>query len=343
MSRYNYRDIEETPIDELFEEYLDADSPFVFPLVYTTSDGLKVMRDCHQLASAVSSQLFAFLPDFCAENADEEGNCDVLPYLARISDDIQEKVLDVPSSTIAPEIWDEAAQEIMMENLTGSLPYALFDEDGTAWQVNTHEALFDLFSCYTAKTFGEGMNPHTCWIVFAEDSGLDEASSFIEKNMMALVWGTLEKGEALHNPSDVYIADDEPFIVRCQGSDTMIDGADDFAAYISFAAESDDDAVELASFIARHEVFLRPIYADLARALESCPAFVEGGWGDFPYIAEKIDDPAVQSRIRSMNDFLDFMSDMPIQDWIDECFREFPDVADLAAHFMEGTGIYHRY
>lgn len=343
MSRYNFLTYTKTPPDMLLMDYLDGDAPFSVPVALESSDGVRVYRSTQELMPIASPLFFAQLIDYSRENRDEEGNCDLLPLLTVVGAAIEEKIVDIPDSSLPDELWEETAQQAMMESLTGSLPYCLFDEEGRAWQANTYDALYDLFSCYTVRTFGDDKDPETCWRVFAEDSGLDEAAKFIDANMMNLVWATLDKDKALHNPSDVYIADDEQFIVRYQGSDTLMSDAADFAAHISFDAESEDDAVDIVSFLVRYKVFLRPIYADLGRALESCPAFVDGGWGDFPYIAEKIDDPAVQSRIASMNNFLDFICDMSIQEWIEECFPEFPDVADLAAAFMEGTKIYRRY
>ena len=341
MSEYLFIDVLETPVDEMIAAYLDERGDVAYPVVLPDKGARRVVRDNGELAAMIEPSVSMRAMD---ESEQEEGApVDLARIIADAVDTRLEEAFVIEDADIPGELWEEEATAAYVDNFNGKFPQALIDEFGCLWQISSSMSLLDMFACYASDTWGRKKNLDECWEVFAESCELSDAAVLVGKHLESDILPNLDNAGRLHNPSGVYLDYDAGMLVRSGGADTMISDLDDLTEHIVASASASSDLVPIFDYCLTWEVFMRPGASDLARALDACPAYVEGGWADYPYTCEKKDDASVQMRVGNAWDLLYLTCDCDVEDWIFDEFADHPLVDDLAGEYVRGLELYRNY
>lgn len=341
MSAFLYSDAEKTLVDDLLSDYLDDRDDIAYPVVLPVDGVKRVINSNDDLCCLLAPSLSDYAEEECGQT--DDGVLD----MERIFGEVVEKRLSeayvLPDSGVDEKLWDDEAIDAYVRNFSGNFPQACFDEFGCLWQISSSMAMLDMFIGYVLEMWGRKKDLDACWEVFASSCDLTDAATLIGKHLEGDIIAIIEERGGLHNPCETGRDWEAGFIEQHDGAGTILHDLDDLNEHIVSCARAASDFVPIFDFCAGWELFLRPGPSDLVRALDDLPAYIEGGWADYPYTCEKVDDEGVQMRICSGWDLLYFTCDCDINEWIIDEFPAHPLVSDLASEYLKGLDIYRRY
>lgn len=349
MSNYMFIDPMKTPEDELFAAYLDDTGLIAYPCVNKVDGELVVCRNSQDIADAYSAALAGAVFD-AAEDAgidasgsvEAEEGIDLIPVFGQMAVRIAQDEVELIPAAVPEKCWEDECAAVYVEKFDMNYPVACFDEFGALWQVNNSLSMLDMFAGYVDGTFGREVDLRQCWDIFASECELTDAASLYRASMEGAIFQVIERNNGFVN-TEAYMNADEGFIVRDESGDARMSDKDDFADHIVMCAQAAADLVPVLDLVARWTVFFRPSPRNLERAIEQTQVYIAGGWRNYPYTAEKVDDPSVQMRVGNAYDFLYLTSDVNIDEWIDQVFGDYPDIYDMAAHYLAILPEWRRY